>query len=701
MKTKTSTVYPELINTNVANSPDIVYKNTTFMDVIGGSSSTRPIIQNGSKVNPDSLYTYILKKVENSPLNGYVPRDGTQYGLDGTPQSYAKFLTNLARRESSFNNNTVGDVGKFNGGSNGLFQLSPDDALNYRLQSTPFSIQQLRDPYINTDTALKIFESNVLKDGLIYGKSGGKYLGASAYWGPLREGKFRPTDSYKFLDSQLPTTLAATTPTTTNAAANLKKQLDLSTQYWNAKKGPDPINNLTKFFNDLSSQLSGLNSDFIFYWYKKLQAQPDDIKNNVKLDPNSLLNEPSDSVGVLTNSLDNYSDNVSPVWDIPMDYGPPETVPNTVANKLPPATLELSYDMSYHNTQIQKTNQISLQKPNDTTNIATDPTQPHGLNLVSDIPSYQAHNNAVPPAMDCLVNKFGPERFEYLNYFSNMNNQLGYNPRDYSKNLQSMPNFSYQMNVENTPQFVDVLKKKVKPSMNGRTIKRALACKLRTTARGVTTEESNRALLYQTRTVKLATPISFSSKASAQLSSAIDKIRIPNTLITGLTDKIGQAGIPQTPFTNQLLAPLNNLTGAVNSLNGSIGNLASITQITPLNMPNVLPSLDPGSFPQIYSLLSNTSFNNLNSQTIFDTAQQVKGIICDFKLPILGKINWDQIANVDITKNFQDLLNSIVPKLPKLDDFKNALKGLLPDFKGIWDSFYKTFFECENKDDFK
>lgn len=701
MRTRTNTIYPQLLNTNVANSVDIIKNDTTFYQVIGGTTSAQPIrsstsLSGGSKVDPNSLNTYLVQQIANSRLNGYVPRDGAKYGIDGTPESWANFLTNLAGKESSFNNYDTGDIGRFNGGSNGLFQLSPDDALNYKLQDSPFTIQQLQDPYINANAAVKIAESLVTRDGVISGYSNGKYAGMSAYWGPLRT-DWLPSETYQF-EGELPTALAASTPLN---GGNLDKQLDLSTQYWDAKKSGDPINSLTDFFNNLAPLLNDFNNDFAFYWYKKLQAQPDDIKNNVKIDDKSLLSEPSDSVGYMTNTLAGFSEYVSPVFDVPLDYGPPATIPASVQNKISPGTLEINYDLAYATTELQKTNQVALQKVNDTYNIATDSTQPHGLNLVTDIPSYQANYAAKGPALQCLNNNLGDNLFEYLNNFSNMNDQTGYNPRDYSKNLQSMPDFSYKMRVEDTVQSVDILKKKVKPSINYRTIKKALACRTRSSNRGVTTSEINASLLYQNRTVGLKTPISFSSKASSQLASALQQIKIPNTIITGLNEKIAQTGIAQLPFSNQLLAPLNNLTGAVNSINGSIGSLAGILQPSSLNMPNVLPSLDPGSFPQIYSLITNTSFNNLNAGTIFDTAQQVKGIICDFKLPIIGKVNWDNIANTDITKNFDDLFKSIEAKLPKFDDFKKILKGLLPDFKGIWDSFYKSFFDCENKNDYK
>ena len=273
MKTKTSTIYPELLSTNVANSTDIIYRDTTFMTVLGAPVSIQPIQQTGSKVNPSSLNNYLVQRLQASKLNGYVPSDGAKYGIDGTPQSWANLLTNLAGKESSFNNNTVGDVGRFIGNSNGLFQLSPNDALNYKLQSTPFTQSQLRDPYTNADAAVRIAESLVGRDGSIAGYGNGKNLGMSAYWGPLRRG-WTPTDTYTYN----PPTLAATT----SSANNLQKQLDLSVQYWNAKKSNDPINNLTKFFNGLNSELQGLNNDFVFFGIKNYKLNQMMLKAKLK-----------------------------------------------------------------------------------------------------------------------------------------------------------------------------------------------------------------------------------------------------------------------------------------------------------------------------------------------------------------------------------------------------------------------------------
>jgi len=160
----------------------------------GAAPTTRPApmitgggaipVQN-NKVNPQQLESYIAKRISQSSLNGFVPADGQKFGVDGSPESWAKFFTRLANRESSFKITTVGDVGRFAGNSNGLFQLSPNDALNHKLQPQPFSQEQLLDPVTNTNAAIAIAERLIGKSGVI--AAGGQ--GMARYWGPLKRGE--------------------------------------------------------------------------------------------------------------------------------------------------------------------------------------------------------------------------------------------------------------------------------------------------------------------------------------------------------------------------------------------------------------------------------------------------------------------------------------------------------------------------------
>lgn len=134
------------------------------------------------RVNPADLQKYIEDKITGSKLNGYVPKDGGRYGIDGSPKSWARYLTQLANKESGFNTNDVSEPHAFRGGSRGLFQLSFDDARNYGLNGgRPFSPQQLADPKTNTDAAIAIQERLITRAGSIRG-------GAGRYWGPIQRG---------------------------------------------------------------------------------------------------------------------------------------------------------------------------------------------------------------------------------------------------------------------------------------------------------------------------------------------------------------------------------------------------------------------------------------------------------------------------------------------------------------------------------
>ena len=155
--------------------PDAIYDGNLLRE---GSSNT---------VDSQKLYAYMKERVENSSLKGFVPEDGARFGIKkGTPDEWARYFTHLARLESSYRTTTVGDVGRFDGNSNGLFQLSPNDALNYNFQNKPYSILQLRDPEFNADTTIKIHEYWMQREGVI---SGSGRQGAARCWGPLRPGR--------------------------------------------------------------------------------------------------------------------------------------------------------------------------------------------------------------------------------------------------------------------------------------------------------------------------------------------------------------------------------------------------------------------------------------------------------------------------------------------------------------------------------
>lgn len=142
--------------------------------------------KNGA-ITKDSLYYNILDKIKGSSLNGFTPKDGKRYGIDGSPESWANYLTQLANAESSYRpklgNTTAAERAISAGaGSHGLFQLSPEDARNYGIKKGKFSMEELHDPDTNIDAAIKIHEHWMKKNGSI------RY-GAGKYWGPIKRGR--------------------------------------------------------------------------------------------------------------------------------------------------------------------------------------------------------------------------------------------------------------------------------------------------------------------------------------------------------------------------------------------------------------------------------------------------------------------------------------------------------------------------------
>lgn len=186
------------------------------------TSATISVNSNG-KVESAEFLAYLENKIANSKLNGYMPSDGAKHGIDGSPASWANYFYHLSNRESSLNVNTVGDVGLFDGNSNGLFQLSPNDAVNYGLNGgRPFSQTQLTDPVANTNAAIAIHESLVLRDGAI---GSDRRTGAARYWGPLSKGwTAPPADSFD--PNKVPSASDPTAPGSAGRSQSLVQNTD-------------------------------------------------------------------------------------------------------------------------------------------------------------------------------------------------------------------------------------------------------------------------------------------------------------------------------------------------------------------------------------------------------------------------------------------------------------------------------------------
>lgn len=118
----------------------------------------------------NDVYNYALERFKNSPLKGMSIEDGADYGIvKGTPEEWATFITKLIEKESSFVIDTLGDEGKYVGGSNGLGQLSPKDGgnkVNYTF-GKDFTKEELKNPLFNLEATIRVVEALISKDKVI------------------------------------------------------------------------------------------------------------------------------------------------------------------------------------------------------------------------------------------------------------------------------------------------------------------------------------------------------------------------------------------------------------------------------------------------------------------------------------------------------------------------------------------------------
>ena len=97
-------------------------------------SGNIPIDRKGN-VDKQAYYNAAVKKFASSPLNGFVPADGEKYGIDGTPESWAKFAMRVTKVESGFNVNTTNMNDP--GGSFGLMQWGMHYGINKKNWQDP------------------------------------------------------------------------------------------------------------------------------------------------------------------------------------------------------------------------------------------------------------------------------------------------------------------------------------------------------------------------------------------------------------------------------------------------------------------------------------------------------------------------------------------------------------------------------------
>jgi len=537
-------------------------------------------------------------------------------------------------------------------------------------------------------------------------------------------------------------------PQNTNSAVSgyippgdLRRVAEIAILYNQTKTAPNPIKAQRSFFEKYNTEyFLDLDNNTIFEYYKKFNASIEDVQS-IRISFDSPLTPVSDCFGLYTNIFSKYSDAVAPPWDFyaptssstfnPSNYktqgGGPFVIPATSLNKLHPTTVSLLKESSSTSTAIFNSSMRNIYKPSKGADIqGADQTTSHGINLIPDLTPYIQNYINKKMLTENLKGGF-KNTFDFNTFFSTVNDFTGYNPRNYaSNNLEKMHDIYFDINIEGKIQKVDLLQKKYKHSRSTRTIKKALCisggCREEVQDNNINAPAAlGEAVTSEQRVQNLAkhTPISFTEKANNKIADAQAMLARPSIRVAEVTAKLDQITTTTIPIVNDitkdaLVVPLTDLmsntvagiTQPVAALLNSASSLTT-TQQTDLNIPTVLPSFDLGSFPQIAGLAASIDPRNVDPVAVLDAAQQAKDIICNFKLPVIGKIDFQAVlkGNFDnIGDEFEKFINSLQRKLTSLipteEELKKQFTSIIPSFKKLFKEFYKKFFECDNKKEY-
>jgi len=202
----------------------------------------------------------------------------------------------LAEVESSFKHSATGDIGKFVGNSNGLYQLSPNDAKTYGFQGgQPFSMEQLQNPDVNALYAIKIHEA------LLGGKADWSIKkGPGRYWGPIkRDSKrfFNALSSTTGLDKIDATNFQQTQPTSQEQQVAQQPSLTPQSQTQPQPQSPK----VNPFAPPSADEITALN--------KKFGPVNPDIEPISMLQTHTILDDPSITKIPTPGSADDPIDN--------------------------------------------------------------------------------------------------------------------------------------------------------------------------------------------------------------------------------------------------------------------------------------------------------------------------------------------------------------------------------------------------------
>ena len=187
-----------------------------------------------------------------------------------------------------------------------------------------------------------------------------------------------------------------------------------------------------------------------------------------------------------------------------------------------------------------------------------------------------------------------------------------------------------------------------------------------------------------------------SAALAGQLQNTLPFSTINHTIANIPGFSIVTNALGQLPGGSSIASALSNPVGAATGL-------LTQTLSNSIQIQGGLPSASLGSLGDVFKLASNVASSGPPTSLtgIISLEQQVKGLICNFQLPVIGNISFDSIIKFtfpkpdDILKQIKKQLDDIKSNIVNRFDIVKQLQNLLPDPHTIYEAVIKELTTCD------
>ena len=146
----------------------------------------------------------------------------------------------------------------------------------------------------------------------------------------------------------------------------------------------------------------------------------------------------------------------------------------------------------------------------------------------------------------------------------------------------------------------------------------------------------------------------------------------------------------------------SSISSALSNPVGAATGLLTQTLANSIQIQGGLPSVSLGSLGDVFKLASNVASSGPPTSLtgIISLEQQIKGLICNFQLPVIGNISFDSIVKFtfpkpeDILKQIKKQLDDIKSNIVNQFDIVKQLKALVPSPHDLYEAVITELTTC-------